>query len=878
MSADALITNQEFHSEEYAFEYLYPYPLADLYRRYRVSRTAADKLGYLLACSEAALKFVGALAFSLIPEKTAAKTKLFEGNYAQLSSPSFGTWVHLLKELSPLLDSGVGTPLSRTVVSCIGSHNGRPSQFIRAMQDLVARRNEYVHAQAITSAPAEALLDTVLPVFRAGFRELLFLTKCVFVVCEEITWLRRPECFEATVRICRGSNPIFPFELWRLEKPVDPHVPLLISPDLSTAHTLHPLLATFAEGTGMPGCYFYFKKGRSAQWQTYQSLAEKVRPGTGEMSADIEEWLAGKLEPRALPLQFQAGVKPAWVLSLISESQPSAPIGYSLLGLIGEGRFGTVHKALHTGLDEVRAVKFLRPEAAHDPRIRKRFEIEAQAISKLRGKGVTLEIFDYGESEGGVPFLIMQLAEQGSLEEALTRWGARTDADVLDIAISCFTSLDVVHKLGVLHRDLKLSNILLFGDGYVFCDFGAGKLLDSDLSLTLEGDIIGTMSFMAPEQRHGTADARSDMFSLGVCMVHLLAGAQVNEPRGWLYNNAALNLELRNTILSIIEPIPENRPPSAAAVVGRLRSLRDKLRSEQVQAEPEAVTEGALQAVARSSSTTQGIWKAPDGTVFREIPAGEFLMGGTKFPDERPVHKVEISSPFFLATTLVTNAQFEEFRRATHYRNQHAKFLLHLRRDHFEAAWREPSAPVVFISWSDAKEYVLWRCERDNRDYRLPTEAEWEYACRAGSRTVYPWGNLFDNRRLNVGQAHGHPTPVGMYAANTWGLFDMLGNVWEWTEDIMDVSTHEESLFYRHCADLPGGVAIDPVNSGLHALASKRVPVGLLATRGGSFFSEGHNCRPANRRGQQNEPTRAVGFRLLLHNPPASEVVVSKLE
>ena len=133
--------------------------------------------------------------------------------------------------------------------------------------------------------------------------------------------------------------------------------------------------------------------------------------------------------------------------------------------------------------------------------------------------------------------LLDSFVQQQKTVDSVGYPGNENSSRVLDIAISCFTSLDVVHKLGVLHRDLKLSNILLFGEGHVFCDFGAGKLLDSDLSLPADGDIIGTMSFMAPDQRHGTADARSDMFSLGVCMVHLLAGAQVNAPSGLSLSN-----------------------------------------------------------------------------------------------------------------------------------------------------------------------------------------------------------------------------------------------------------------------------------------------------------------------------------------------------
>src|ERR1051326_5384842 len=393
----------------------------------------------------------------------------------------------------------------------------------------------------------------------------------------------------------------------------------------------------------------------------------------------------------------------------------------------------------------------------------------------------------------------------------MTRWGPKPWQEVLEIFIKCFRSLEVIHRSGILHRDIKLSNILLSGDSFLFCDFGVGKFLESELALTMEGDAIGTVGYMAPEQRHGVSDDRSDVFSLGICAVNLLAGENVADPRTWLYRHYDGNQDFRNALLSTIEPISENRPPSSGAVAERLAGILERLRQTDnagavVEESSAAIVEGALKPIQRPAQAPQRIWKSPDGTIFREIPAGEFIMGGTKHPDERPVHKVRISRSFFLASTLVTNAQFSEFRRVTRYRGEHRNFVLHLRKDHFEPEWKDPNAPVVFLTWRDAKEYILWRCEKDNRDYRLPTEAQWEYACRAGTRTVYNWGNNFDQRNFNVNQIKGYPTPVGTYPANGWGLFDMLGNVWEWCEDVKDVLTSEESIFYRYCADLPSGL------------------------------------------------------------------------
>jgi formylglycine-generating enzyme required for sulfatase activity len=243
------------------------------------------------------------------------------------------------------------------------------------------------------------------------------------------------------------------------------------------------------------------------------------------------------------------------------------------------------------------------------------------------------------------------------------------------------------------------------------------------------------------------------------------------------------------------------------------------------------------------------------------------MMGGTKYPDELPVHRVEIGQDFWMQTTPVTNSQYLRFVGKTHYRGSHRNFLLHTRKEPLSPPWRNPDNPVVFVSWHDAREYCLWLSESSGLDFRLPTEAEWEYACRAGSRTVYPWGNEPDRSQANTDDAIGRPTPVGSFPPNAWGLFDMIGNVWEWCEDVKDVIPREESLFYRECAKR--GISVDPLNSPSAPLVSERVAQGLQATRGGSFSSQLRNFRPANRRGQDSfEPGRAFGFRVVLKGEP----------
>ncbi|MBS0204523.1 MAG: formylglycine-generating enzyme family protein [Planctomycetes bacterium] len=155
------------------------------------------------------------------------------------------------------------------------------------------------------------------------------------------------------------------------------------------------------------------------------------------------------------------------------------------------------------------------------------------------------------------------------------------------------------------------------------------------------------------------------------------------------------------------------------------------------------------------------------------IPAGEFDMGAARsnWDDERPVHHVRITHDFCLGKYPVTNEQYALFLEAAkaeppkHWENRR---------------FNQPEQPVVGVSWNDAQEFCRWA------DCRLPTEAEWEFACRAGSTMDYCFGDdpkLLDEYAWYSENSGGQTQPVGTKQPNEWGLHDMHGNVWEWCED-----------------------------------------------------------------------------------------------
>jgi formylglycine-generating enzyme required for sulfatase activity len=100
-----------------------------------------------------------------------------------------------------------------------------------------------------------------------------------------------------------------------------------------------------------------------------------------------------------------------------------------------------------------------------------------------------------------------------------------------------------------------------------------------------------------------------------------------------------------------------------------------------------------------------------------------------------------------------------------------------------DEGWARGRFPVINVSWNDAQAFIAWLGQQTSHSYRLPTEAEWEYACRAGTRTRTYRGATISVKHANYNQASSRTTQVGSYPANPWGLYDMLGNVWEHVED-----------------------------------------------------------------------------------------------
>ena len=162
------------------------------------------------------------------------------------------------------------------------------------------------------------------------------------------------------------------------------------------------------------------------------------------------------------------------------------------------------------------------------------------------------------------------------------------------------------------------------------------------------------------------------------------------------------------------------------------------------------------------------------------IPAGSFMMGSPEEEadqeDERPQHRVIFEKPFAMGKYAVTFAGYERYCASTG------------REQPKDAGWGREKRPVIWVSWNDAVAYCKWLSAQTGERYRLPSEAEWEYAARAGTTTAYWWGDDVDANRAHCDGCGSErdgkqSTSVGSFDANDFGLYDMLGNVEEWVQD-----------------------------------------------------------------------------------------------
>lgn len=536
---------------------------------------------------------------------------------------------------------------------------------------------------------------------------------------------------------------------------------------------------------------------------------------------------------------------------------------------LSEGGMSTVYKAFQPGVDRYVALKVMPRHLADDPQFAARFQQEARVVAQLQHPHI-LPIYDFGQAEG-YTYLAMPLMETGTLID-LMKGQPHSLNEIKRIISQIGDALDYAHTQGLVHRDVKPSNVLIDKRGNcLLTDFGIVKLLQNKTATITTGGVTGTPAYMSPEQGMGRQlDGRSDQYSLGVILYELATGRppydadtpmavvikHINEglpaPRSI---NPALSEGVERVITRALAKNPEDRfltindmvyalekaitdeqatntaptqkmtafaprlrwPALAAlgvagfaALIGAWMMLNGSLWASAPPTPTATFTRPAPtatvvppSAMPSATATPQAsITETPPSTVSVEltpnlnpteiseadgmvqlfVPAGSFTMGSSTEDQnalafERPQREVTLDE-FWIDQTEVTNGQYTLCVAAGRCRAP-ISVRSAMRLDYANNPDYQ-NYPVIYVGWSDARNYCEWAGRR------LLSEAEWEKAARGTDARIFPWGNNQPNQtRANFNNLRADTTPVGSYPDNASpaGALDMAGNVAEWVND-----------------------------------------------------------------------------------------------
>ncbi len=563
---------------------------------------------------------------------------------------------------------------------------------------------------------------------------------------------------------------------------------------------------------------------------------------------------------------------------------------YTLVRQLGRGGMGVVWLARDEKLEREVALKFLPEALAHDPVAINDLKRETRRALDLTHPHI-VRIYDFID-DGHTAAVSMEYVDGASLTQRRLAQPAQvfSPAELQPWVEQLCEALEYAHiKAKVAHRDLKPANLMVDARGDLkVADFGiSATLSETATRASQQVGSSGTPVYMSPQQMMGEKPAATDdLYALGATLYELLTGrppfysgnifiqvqqkvppslAQRREDLG-LTGLAPIPAAWEEAIAACLAKEPEQRPATAREVRARLEA-KGKRREEGgggdatirvLEPTPDDATVSLNAPVVEKDATVRvtpieasarkkalgPAWTIPDlGLELMPIPAGSFALGSTNGEaNEQPVTQVQLTRPFWLGKYEVTQGQWQAVMGMSAQQQ----------RNKADRSWpmcgEGVDHPIYYVSYYEA----LVFCEKvtlgeraagrlpEGYEYTLPTEAQWEYACRAGTTGDYA-GNLASLGWYypNSGRTS---HAVGQKQANAWGLYDMHGNVWEWCWD-----------WY---GDYLGGTVTDPTGaaSGTHR-----------ATRGGCWSSSAPGCRSAYRcRGEPGGRGGSLGFRLAL--------------
>jgi eukaryotic-like serine/threonine-protein kinase len=570
---------------------------------------------------------------------------------------------------------------------------------------------------------------------------------------------------------------------------------------------------------------------------------------------------------------------------------------YRIEKALARGGFGETFLAVDTHLPSKPqvVVKLLKP--IHNDldtlQIAQRlFSMEAATLEQLGKDNDRIpSLYAYFESKGEF-YLVQEYIEGQTLTQELQERKI-SEPDTIAILQEILTGLTNVHHEGKIHRDLKPDNIIRRAQDrkLVLIDFGAVKQVrtaTTNLNLVSRTINIGTQGYMPNEQGMGYPKPASDIYAVGAIGIQCLTGSH---PR-FLFDEDSLTIEWQHlcqvnrdllaVLNKMISPDYHQRYANAIDALKAIESLiysplllqfsrltpiqtSQKLPVSNSATIPTLIVYNApkltrIQFTSISLDLQGIIIDEPVGSaeIFIEdlenvkltmvkIPAGKFLMGspyseGEQNKDKNSQRQVSVEE-FYLGQTLVTQAQW-----TTIMGNNPANFK------------GNDKLPVEQVSWLDAMDFCQKLSQKTGRIYRLPSEAEWEYACRAGTTSPFAFGEMITPKVVNYngnypygdtakGKYRGKTTPVSSFPPNQFGLYDMHGNLWEWCMD----------REVEHC------IAIDTTNEG-----KKKGDINSCDTnrfrrlRGGSwYFSASYSRSVSCYSYDVSHRNHLVGFRVV---------------
>ncbi|BAY81146.1 serine/threonine protein kinase [Calothrix parasitica NIES-267] len=570
---------------------------------------------------------------------------------------------------------------------------------------------------------------------------------------------------------------------------------------------------------------------------------------------------------------------------------------YRVKRLLGTGGFGRTYEAQDLDrLDAACVVKqFIRESQGTTAR--------AKAAQLFRQEAKRL--FELGENHSQIPrlvayfeqgtcmYLVQEFIDGDNLHQQLLR-KAFNESEIWQVLTDLLPVLEFIHQRQVIHRDIKPENIIRrIGDGkLVLIDFGGAKQVTQN-NLAQKGTGIYTLGYASAEQMAGYACAASDLYALGATCVRLLTGCLVKHDEygnlfdpiydpingKWLWreylvsNGITISHKLTRILNKLLKHFVRERYQSAADVLLDVKdtlydstslpvlnnnynnsvalSQVDNLDS-QYSFQFETITlDKYAKVVNRDRNQVEYfVQELENGANLDMIYlcGGTLMMGSPEFEgydSEHPQHFVTIK-PLFMSKFAITQAQWLTVTKLPQINRS-----LNPEPSYFKG----DSHPVEQISWDEAVEFCARLSQYSGRQYRLPSEAEWEYACRGNTITAFHFGDTITSDLVNhdgnytyasapKGKYRQGTTPVGSFLPNAFGLYDMHGNVWEWCAD----SWHDS---YDNAPN-DGRVWHEGGDNNLRVM------------RGGSWFNVPRFCRSALRyKGEISLRDVFIGFRVV---------------